>query len=256
MTSNTKWNSPHDVDYIFKLLFLGPPSVGKTSIIRRFAHDWFTEHHTTTIGVDVALKHVELEGLGKVGLQMWDVVGQDRYKNSIQSLYYRNALGSAFVFDASRPETLNDIIDWKKELDERASLKIHQSDDAVGDQNCEGESSSLKLPAVILANKCDILGQDDGIKLFATLDSFCEKHGFLGWYATSARLNMGIREALVDGLLNRGILPISEKEPSLLTEIKNSRKIVCDFDLNDDDLHTSKLSMLRCGMSETSFCGC
>jgi Ras-related protein Rab-1A len=44
--------SNREYDYLFKLVIIGNSSVGKSSILFRFADDSFTESYLTTIGVD------------------------------------------------------------------------------------------------------------------------------------------------------------------------------------------------------------
>lgn len=46
-----------EYDYLFKVVIIGNSSVGKSSILRRFADDSFQESYLATIGVDFRFKY-------------------------------------------------------------------------------------------------------------------------------------------------------------------------------------------------------
>lgn len=45
-------------NYFFKVILIGDPFVGKTSILNRFAEDKFSENHSSTVGVDFKFKEI------------------------------------------------------------------------------------------------------------------------------------------------------------------------------------------------------
>ena len=58
-----------------KVVFIGDPAAGKTSLLSREYDDSFTEKYMCTIGVDFRIKTYDL-GLFKVKAQLWDTAGQ------------------------------------------------------------------------------------------------------------------------------------------------------------------------------------
>ncbi|HKZ48539.1 MAG TPA: GTP-binding protein [Thermoplasmata archaeon] len=90
-----------------KVVLLGDGAVGKTSLVRRFVIDKFSDEYIATIGTKVTKKDFRLDGPhGPVDLTMmlWDVLGQRDYQTTHESSI-RGARGAIVVYDVSRPDT-------------------------------------------------------------------------------------------------------------------------------------------------------
>ena len=98
--------------YKFKVIVIGDPAVGKTSLIRRFTTGKFRDSYHKTLGVDFTIKSLDFikENI-KVILQIWDIAGDERY-NSLREEYYESALGGFLVYDTTRNDTLRNLNGW------------------------------------------------------------------------------------------------------------------------------------------------
>ncbi|XP_029352459.1 ras-related protein Rab-32a [Echeneis naucrates] len=181
-------------EYLFKVLVIGELGVGKTSIIKRYVHQLFSQHYRATIGVDFALKVINWDSKTLVRLQLWDIAGQERFGNMTR-VYYKEAVGAFVVFDVTRGSTFEAVSKWKHDLDSKVKL-----------------ANGNPIPSVLLANKCD--QKKESSNNTAQMDNFCKETGFLGWFETSAKDNINVDEAarfLVENILaNDKGLPYEE----------------------------------------------
>mmetsp|Transcript_19831 Transcript_19831/g.36226 ORF Transcript_19831/g.36226 Transcript_19831/m.36226 type:complete len:137 (+) Transcript_19831:57-467(+) len=89
-------------DYLVKLLLIGDDSVGKSSLLSRFADGKFPTPHVT-IGMDFKIKMLDIGGR-RVKLQIWDTAGQEKF-HSITQQHFRNANGIILVYDVNPSPT-------------------------------------------------------------------------------------------------------------------------------------------------------
>ncbi|XP_034020194.1 ras-related protein Rab-38 [Thalassophryne amazonica] len=209
---------------LLKVLVIGDLGVGKTSIIKRYVHQVFSQHYRATIGVDFALKVLNWDHKTVVRLQLWDIAGQERYGNMTR-VYYREAVGALVVFDMTRLSTFQAVLKWKGDLDSKVTL-----------------SDGTPVPAVLLANKCDQKGLCPKLP---KLENFSREHGFLGWYETSAKDNTNI-DAAVMCLVNN---ILSMEEQRALTDVNAEGSILV---LPHLDYHTKKKSPSGCSGCSTN----
>lgn len=109
-----------------KIVLLGHFGVGKTSLMKRFIDDTFSEDYKVTLGVQIQKKVVELKSTKKISLIIWDVEGNTSVKNTRLS-YLLGSNGFIYVFDATRIDTfidINDEIEFLKENYPKAKIKV------------------------------------------------------------------------------------------------------------------------------------
>lgn len=92
-----------------KICLIGDFSVGKTSLVRRFIENKFSDRYLTTVGVKISRKPVSV-GTSKqeINLLVWDIEGHTKYK-SIPTNYLQGAHGAIIVGDLTRTETLKNL---------------------------------------------------------------------------------------------------------------------------------------------------
>eukprot|EP00293_Proteomonas_sulcata_P006577 CAMPEP_0184326678 /NCGR_PEP_ID=MMETSP1049-20130417/142688_1 /TAXON_ID=77928 /ORGANISM="Proteomonas sulcata, Strain CCMP704" /LENGTH=131 /DNA_ID=CAMNT_0026648881 /DNA_START=225 /DNA_END=620 /DNA_ORIENTATION=+ len=100
-------------------------------------------------------------------------------------VYFRDATAALVVFDVTRHPTLESVRVWKEDIDTKLKLP-----------------DGSKIPAVLLANKCD-LAAAEGINE-DTLNKLVDEEAFIGWFLTSAKDDKNINEA-ADLLVDKAI---------------------------------------------------
>ncbi len=123
--------------YKFKFIIIGDHEVGKTSLIRRYVENTFSEDYRTTIGLNILTHAFEFFG-NEIRLTLWDV-GAQKYFKRYRKTYYVGAQAAFIVFDLSRRETYDNLKNWLKELDDFIPNK--------------------DIPIVLIGNKSDLVDQ-------------------------------------------------------------------------------------------------
>eukprot|EP00037_Helgoeca_nana_P009664 m.84581 g.84581 ORF g.84581 m.84581 type:complete len:447 (-) comp19727_c0_seq5:29-1369(-) len=169
-------------EFLMKVLVVGDTGTGKTSFIKRYVHNTFSESYKATIGVDFALKSLQFKNV-LVRLQLWDIAGQERF-GAMTHVYYKEAVGAIVAFDSTRPDTFESVLKWKNDLDDKIALP----DDSP-------------IPVLLLATKCDLVSGTDSdatsglSQTNAKLATFVTEHKFAGHAMISSKTGLGVDAA-------------------------------------------------------------
>jgi small GTP-binding protein len=135
-----------------KICLIGDFAVGKTSLIRRFVDQSFSDRYLSTVGVKISRKLVALSETTKYDsaqLLIWDLEGQTKFK-SIAPSYLQGASGAIIVADATRPETIASItghIDLFFKINPKAIVSIaFNKTDLVDPQKIADLQATTQLP--------------------------------------------------------------------------------------------------------------
>eukprot|EP01112_Ceratiomyxa_fruticulosa_P013544 TRINITY_DN380_c0_g1_i1.p1 TRINITY_DN380_c0_g1~~TRINITY_DN380_c0_g1_i1.p1 ORF type:complete len:278 (+),score=46.51 TRINITY_DN380_c0_g1_i1:169-1002(+) len=97
-----------------KLIVVGQYNVGKTSLIKRFCENNFTEGYKATIGVDFMYKKFHILG-HSFALHLWDSAGQEQFK-CISRAYFRGAKAVLLAFDLGDEQSLYTTKEWLEDV--------------------------------------------------------------------------------------------------------------------------------------------
>ncbi|MBR2647712.1 MAG: GTP-binding protein [Sediminibacterium sp.] len=126
-----------------KVVLVGHYGVGKSSLIRRFVQNIFSDSYQVTIGVHILKKTVSYKG-EDITLVLWDIEGKENINQSRAS-YLLGTSGFIFVIDPTRDTTYQNL---KEEL-----IFL--------------EKNYPKVPVIKLVNKSDLINIDEFQKVLA-----------------------------------------------------------------------------------------
>ena len=160
-------------EFNYKLVILGDPAVGKTSLINKFVDASFMEDYHPTLGVNIVIKDIHLENVsGITRLIIWDIAGQDQYELT-RNLFFQGSVGAFLAYDKTRLSTFDSIRPkWFKEF------KEYGIKDA---------------PFIIIANKLD-LHESHQVSLEKGLE-LSKELGALDFIETSAKSGENVENA-------------------------------------------------------------
>ena len=156
-----------------KLILTGDFQVGKTSLIKRFVENMFSDSYISTIGVEISKKTVIMDEDTEINFVLWDIGGQISTMAPYRHRFYEGASAAFIVIDRTRQDNLESVKKWYKEI---------------------LESVSRNIPVVIVGNKSDlqekVVISEEEIKVIARELDF---HYIL----TSAKTGENVNEAFL-----------------------------------------------------------
>lgn len=155
-----------------KICLVGDFGVGKTSLIRRFVEQQFSDQYLSTVGVKISRKTLDFPTAAAPEQQLqfliWDIEGNTKFK-SIAPNYLQGAAAAIIIGDVTRLETLTNL-----------TLHIENFTDA----NPQGL-------IVVGLNKSDLLLSETQSQLLQAY-SFSADTRVLATYSTSAKLGHNV----------------------------------------------------------------
>lgn len=109
--------------FAYKIVMVGDFGVGKTSLVKRFVDNSFSEEYLSSIGVSMSKKQLQSTSGIQSTMILWDIEGATEYK-PIFKQYLMGAKAFIIVADLTRPETIHSI-------EKHIQLCLESSKDAV-----------------------------------------------------------------------------------------------------------------------------
>lgn len=143
---------------VLTILAVGNSTVGKTSIIKAFNGQSFSNNYLTTMAIDLTPVNTEIDIDGvktKIKVKVWDSAGQERYQTLVAQTVH-NTEGIFIVYDVTQQSTFNDLEKWIEKLDDLVTINA--------------------FPIIVIGNKIDLTEKRVVKKEVA--EEFCQSHGF------------------------------------------------------------------------------
>ena len=106
----TSSSNDENNDINLKILILGDSSVGKTSLLLKYADGYFPTIYVATIGVEYKIKQINVNGLD-INLQIWDTAGQERFRSITQN-FMKGADGIIYVYEITNKQSFDNLRTW------------------------------------------------------------------------------------------------------------------------------------------------
>ncbi len=151
-----------------KVNVVGDQLVGKTSIIHRFVDDRFREVYLPTLGYEVTVKTLLIDGCPVI-FSLWDIGGQELF-DPVRYHYYQGSNGFLLVFDLANSRTFHNLDNWVVEIKKTCPCPL----------------------LIVIANKSDLSNTDTGN---VEIQKKVEVLGANSFVRTSAKTGKGIEDA-------------------------------------------------------------
>jgi small GTP-binding protein len=152
-----------------KVVCVGDPACGKTSLINQFTKGVFKKEYKLTIGCDFFVKSVRLPDGELMKLRLWDIGGDERF-GYLHSIYYKGVEGAVILYDLTNPSSFENIPNWIEQIN-----KYSQQEP--------------QIPIILVGNKTDL--KDERKVDIEKAKSYAKQNGLL-YSETSAKDGFGV----------------------------------------------------------------
>ena len=171
--------------YAVKCAFLGEAGVGKSALLLRYTRGTFSDQTAPTIGIDFALKTLDVNESTCLRLQLWDTAGQEKFHSLVQT-YFRSCYLFFIVFDLTKWHTFTCAALWLTQLREH---RCHRGGKKRSDECDECDECDV----VLIGNMADRSGER--AVPTETAQQWASENGIRAYYELSAKNGIGVDKA-------------------------------------------------------------
>ena len=191
--------NPQNITKDLKIIIVGDPHTGKTSIIERYIKGTYYENRVATISPEFLTKVIKLNE-STFHINFWDLPGQDK-NYALTRVFCKDSNGIILCCEVNNENSRDNLKKWDNSIKNIYDIK--------------------NIPKIILENKCDILNDEkhynDNIE---PLRQISDELDCINFFRTSALNGYNIKES-IDYLINECI----KREEEIYIKKNNSFSI-------------------------------
>jgi len=157
--NDTDNDSPASSDFTFRIVLIGDPAVGKTSLLLRFVDNIFSSEQIST-NTPALKTRVVYCGKKSVQLNFVDTCGQELFRTISRSIYH-NADAVIVVYDQGNEKSFNNVQFWLREVE-------HYSNNPKCQKLIAGNKTDLEAKMVVSPETGKNFASSIGLPFFDT----------------------------------------------------------------------------------------
>ncbi len=159
----------------YKIVMVGDFGVGKTSLVKRFVDNSFSEEYLSTIGVSISKKIMQ-----NSTLMLWDIEGRTEFKPVFKQ-YFLGAKGFIVVADITREDTIESIEEHIKLChsiikDAPVVIALNKSDMQASFDQAKLDALTTLSPSIVNILTTSAKSGEGVEEIFHSLDDFIVEH--------------------------------------------------------------------------------
>ncbi len=103
-----------------KVILLGDPHTGKTSIINQYVNHEFSLSYIMTVGQDKSLKKIQIDDK-IIALNIWDTCGQEQF-SGVNKIFMKSTNIAILVYDITEKSSFDNLNLWYNQLKNQINL--------------------------------------------------------------------------------------------------------------------------------------